>query len=77
MSYVEVAKLKKVVDMRTAATRKCSKVQPRALNGEIFMAKKLQITAWANAFQRNTKNGVCVVNSSTANIKKALLLVST
>jgi len=45
LAYVEVAKLKKVVDMRTAATRKCSKVQPRALNGEIFMAKKLQIMA--------------------------------
>jgi len=41
--YVEVAKLKKVVDMRAHAPRKCSKVQPRMLNGESVMAKKLEI----------------------------------
>ena len=64
-SYVEVAKFKKVVDMRADAPRKWTKVQPRAWNGEEFKGQKPTFPASANAFQGKTKNGVGNTNSST------------
>ena len=55
-----MAKLKKVVDMRAHAPRKCSKVQPRALNGESVMAKKTRNPVHSYGEPGKSKNGVGV-----------------
>ena len=51
--------------MRAYAPHKWSKVHPPTLIGEEFKGKKLQFTAWANAFQWKSHNGVGDTNSST------------
>jgi len=68
-SYVEVAKFKKVVDMRADAPRKWTKVQHRAWNGEELKGQKPTFPASANAFQGKTKNGVGNTNSSTCSLR--------
>ena len=54
-SYVEVAKLTKVVYMRTDAPRKWSKVQPRALNGLRFMDKNSNLRPEPMHFRERLK----------------------
>ena len=73
-NYEEICKPKNIRAMRACALHKWSKVQPRALNGEL-RAKKRVFPAKPRAFQGNTTESVILTPSQHYHEKVGLSFI--